>query len=218
MSPVYYSESTIAKLNLEPPKKVKLGVVKTEAPRETTKTKSSRLSKAVPTTDPFDTPSALLLGSDVGKSVSSLAPSVSISIPAPAAMSRAAVPARAAPLAPSVTPEVLYTTIQSIFHEYWSMSFDSDDITAAFFARIDAYNAHMFRLSSFAPESTSLSVIQQRITERRYTSLDAFQYDMDTMFNNILKYYPPESPAVSTAQRLKAQFASQWQKTVERLR
>lgn len=98
------------------------------------------------------------------------------------------------------------------------MTFEVDEVNAAFFALIHVMNAHEFHLPTFAAESTSLTVIHKRIAERRYTNIDGFKFDMETMFRNILKYYPEGSPAYVMAQQLYGQFTAQWPKVLERLR
>lgn len=104
----------------------------------------------------------------------------------------------------------LYEVINPVFNEFWSLEFDNMQVTPAFFASIDALNAKEFGLSTYASEACSLPVIQKKISERRYFTAQAFVYDMESMFRNVLKYYPENHPAYSTALHLQSKFATLW--------
>lgn len=104
----------------------------------------------------------------------------------------------------------LYSVIEHIFKRYWTKEFDDTATSNAFFANIQAVNAADFGLSTFATESTSLTIINTRIQARHYQSIAAFKFDMETMFDNILKYFPVGSPPHLMAQHLYREFQTTW--------
>lgn len=104
----------------------------------------------------------------------------------------------------------LYSVIEHIFNRYWNKEFGDTATSNAFIANIHAANAADFGLPAFATESTSLAIINTRIQARHYSSIAAFKYDMETMFGNILKYFPTGSSPHLMAQHLFREFQAQW--------
>lgn len=114
-------------------------------------------------------------------------------------------------------PKNLYEVIKAVFETFWTLEFDDISVSHAFFAKITSANCREFGLQSFAEESCSLAVIQEKIEERKYFSAESFELDMKLMFANIIKHYSPVHPAHKTAANLLKSFESDWEAAQGRL-
>lgn len=107
-------------------------------------------------------------------------------------------------------PLNLQHIISDVFNEYWEMEFD-DKVVHAFLAKISKFNCVEYGLSDFASESHSLPVIKEKLKEGRYGTVEAFYYDFSLMFQNVLRYYPPDHPAHAKAGELLKHFELKWE-------
>ena len=116
------------------------------------------------------------------------------------------------PIHHSTAPINLQAVLNDVFNEYWDMEFD-DKVVHAFLAKISKLNCLDYGLSDFSSESCSLPVIKDKLKEGRYTTVEAFYYDFNLMFQNVLNYYPNDHPAYAKAFELSKHFELKWEAT-----
>lgn len=51
---------------------------------------------------------------------------------------------------------------------------------------------------------------QEKLTQRKYTTKEEFEYDFQLMFANIHRYYPENHAAVQAARDMQATFEARW--------
>ena len=112
----------------------------------------------------------------------------------------------------STAPINLQAVLHDVFNEYWDMEFD-DKVVHAFLAKISKLNCLDYGLTDFSSESCSLPVIKDKLKEGRYTTVEAFYYDFNLMFQNVLNYYPNDHPAYAKAFELSKHFELKWEAT-----
>ena len=116
------------------------------------------------------------------------------------------------PVHHSTAPINLQAVLHDVFNEYWDMEFD-DKVVHAFLAKISKLNCLDYGLTDFSSESCSLPVIKDKLKEGRYTTVEAFYYDFNLMFQNVLNYYPNDHPAYAKAFELSKHFELKWEAT-----
>ena len=128
-----------------------------------------------------------------------------------------------------VLPKNFYALANELFTGFWEMDIE-DELAPAFFAVISNTNCASYGLPKYSEIPMSLAVIRNRLDATRdlstsfggssrtrqtepvsaYRGIEDFYSDFKQMFENILTYYPTDSPVRAKAIELSAKFQELW--------